>query len=152
MAPHDFHVSKAQVDIQTASREVQITLHIFLDDLEDALAQRGQTQLFLGTQKEKADAEEQLLIYLKDQFGLRSEDLDLEFELIGKEMSEDLAAIWCYLLVSEVPEIRQVVVRNEILMELYDDQKNLIHVRLDGESKDFYMLQKGDVSRSVRLN
>ncbi len=152
MAPHDFHVSKAQVDIQTASREVQITLHIFLDDLEDALAQRGQTHLFLGTDKEKAEAEEQLLDYLKDRFELRSGDLDLEFELIGKELSDGQAAIWCFLMVSNIPAIHRVFVRNEILMDLYDDQKNLIHLRLDGESKDFYMLQKGDATRSVSLN
>jgi len=148
---HDFHVSKAQVDIETTSREVQITLHIFLDDLEDALAKRGHEKLFLCTEKEKASAEEHLLVYLKDQFELRAGGLDLKFDLIGKEMSDDLTAVWCYLLVSQTPDIKQVFVRNEILMDLYDDQKNLINVRLNGDSKDFYMLQKGDATRSVRL-
>lgn len=152
LAPlHEFHVSKLQIDVVPEQQEIKITLHLFLDDLGDALMAKGSDNLFLCTEKETPDAETQLLAYINEQFQIESNGQAVPFQMLGKEISDDLAAVWCYLLVENAPSMEEITVRNELLMDLYDDQKNLVSVRLDGKSLDYYMMQKGDAIRTIKL-
>lgn len=146
---HDFHVSKAQVEYNSREEALQITLHIFLDDLELALEKQGHTKLFLCTEKEALVGDSLVAGYLTRQFELWVDGKKVEPYYLGKEISDDLAAAWCYMEVSEVKAISELRVRNAILMDLYADQKNILSVTEDRKDKGYYMLQKGDAVRDT---
>ncbi|MFZ1524138.1 MAG: DUF6702 family protein, partial [Saprospiraceae bacterium] len=52
---HDFHLSRCEINYETTSGDVQIAAHIFLDDLENAIALTGRKGLFIATAKESKD-------------------------------------------------------------------------------------------------
>ena len=68
---HDFHVSKCLIKYDENSESIQISMHIFLDDLENAIAKRGGPSLFIGTKKEAQNAGDFIIEYIVDQFKIK---------------------------------------------------------------------------------
>ncbi len=147
---HDFHLSKALVEYSGREEALQITLHIFLDDLELALQQRGAAEgLFLCTEKEHPRADEYLERYLAQTFRLWVDGRPVQAGYLGKEISDDLMAAWCYLEVREISRPRTLTVDNRILMQVYDDQKNIISIRSEGKPVDYFLVMRGDTRRKA---
>jgi len=147
---HDFHLSKALVEYDSRDQALQVTLHIFLDDLELALQQRGAEEaLFLCTEKEHPGANEYLERYLSQAFRLWVDGRPVEPAYLGKEISDDLMAAWCYLEVRDLERPGQLTIDNQILMQVYDDQKNIISIRTDGQPVDYFLVVRGDTRREA---
>ena len=143
---HEFHMSKCQIEFNSKEKAVQISMHIFIDDLEEALRNQGSGKLFIGTEKETDTAEDYLYAYLKNHFQLKVNDQAMEYEFIGKETSEDLQAIWCYLEITDIETVSNIVVENNVLMELFADQKNIIHIMMPNKKQGYFILEKGKSS------
>ncbi len=150
-ADHDFHVSKCLVEYNEAERALQVSMHIFIDDLEEALRRQGADQLFLCTEREAANAETHLRRYLEQNFRLQANGAPAAYEFLGKEISDDLAAVWCYLEVTGIDHLEQLTVTNRILTEVYDDQKNIVSVFGPGDRKGLLLFQRGKDTESVRF-
>lgn len=148
---HQFHVSKAQVEYSAESEALQISLHIFLDDLEFALEEKGASNLFLCSEREAENAEEMLQKYLSQQFQIKIDGTTQTYQYIGKEISEDLAAVWCYFEIPKITAPKSIEVTNEILMDLYDDQKNIVHIIGPDNAQGYFMFQKGNSTDKVEF-
>jgi hypothetical protein len=146
---HPFHVSKCLIHYRPAKQSLQMSLHIFLDDLELALAQRGHDKLFLCTDKEAEQAESYLISYLRETFQLKLNGADRAFSFEGKEISDDLAAVWCYLEVKPLTQLKSLELRYSLLMDTYDDQKNLANIDLPGQDTGTLLFSKGRELRRV---
>jgi hypothetical protein len=151
LTAHEFHVSKTLIEFNEQDQALQISMHIFLDDLEDALRLRGADQLYLCTEKETPEAEGYLETYLRKNFEIQLNDQDVDYTFLGKEISEDLAAAWCYIEIPNVTLVESLAVRNELLLDLYDDQKNIIHIIGPAGKQGYFMFQKGDTQDRVRF-
>lgn len=145
-AMHEFHVSKCQIEFNLKEKALEISMHLFIDDLEEALRNEGAGKLFIGTEKESDQAENYLLQYLNDHFQLKVNDQLVEYDFVGKETSEDLQAIWCYLEITNIEAVKSIVVENSLLMEVFADQKNIIHILMPNKKQGYFMLEKGKSS------
>ena len=128
---HEFHLSKSTINYNTKDQSLQITMNMFIDDLELALLPTAGDTLRICTQKEKADAENSIHNYILEHLNIEINGQIITPEFLGKEQSDDLAAVWCYLEVKEIPVFSEMVVTNNIMIELYDDQKNMTNIQLD---------------------
>jgi len=147
---HDFHVSKCLVEYNEEQAALQISLHLFIDDLEDALSRRGHDQLFICTKRESELADSLIHQYLADRLQLKVNNSKAQFQFIGKEISDDLMAAWCYLEITGVQELNQLEVSNRILLEVFDDQKNILSVT--GPSHQATLLfQRGQERKKVKF-
>ena len=61
---HKFYVSKMLIEYNNDEQTIQVSTHIFIDDLEEALRQDGADDLFLCTAMEAENAEKALGSYL----------------------------------------------------------------------------------------
>jgi len=74
------------------------------------------------------------------------------FNFIGKETSEDLVAMYCYLEVEDVQSVNEITISNDMLMDLFDDQINIVKLKSKSTGKrGFMMLKKGQHSDTVQL-
>jgi hypothetical protein len=146
---HDFHVSKCLMEYDEARRELQVTMHLFIDDLELALEQQGASSLFICTEKEDPMADTYIQRYLEQHLSVRLNEQPYSIQWIGKEAADDLTAVWCYLIIEEVPPIQSASIRNTSLMEIYRDQKNIIHFKLDKDQESFFLLEKGQAQKDI---
>ena len=130
---HEFHLSKTTVNYNTEEMAIQVSTRIFIDDLELSLKELGYDSLKICTRKEKENAEQLIQEYINEHLIIKMDGSDLEFSFLGKEQSDDLAAVWCYLEAYDVKAFNEMSVSNTILISQFDDQKNITMIQVDKE-------------------
>ncbi|MDF1694280.1 MAG: hypothetical protein P1U56_00515 [Saprospiraceae bacterium] len=130
---HEFHMSRTTVNYDTEERAIQISTSIFIDDLELSLKELGHDSLLICTRKEKENAEHYIHTYLKENLVIQADGKDLAFTFLGKEQSDDLSAVWCYLEAYDVGSFNTLSITNTILTAQFEDQKNITMVQVDKE-------------------
>lgn len=131
---HDFHVTYARMGVE--GRVIQARLRFFQDDLEEALRRRiGANDVSLA-----ADPQTDSLVtaYLAEHFQVRTPDpgtgvddtaLDGHIVASGEEI-EGSERIWWYVMqYTSDREIRRVVVDSYVLLDLFDDQRNILRMQ-----------------------
>jgi len=144
LGTHDFHISKCEINFDLEDEALEVVLHIYTDDLELGIEQQTGTNPKFYSAVETANADELLIKYLSDKFALRSGDTQLYWTYIGREMTEDLSASLVYLEVSGVKNVSTLEITNSILMETFDDQRNMLQCREAGKVSAFYMMAGED--------
>ena len=125
---HAFHISRTEINYDVQTGDIQIASHMFIDDLESGMALSGIKDLKLCSPKEKPEADRMLEQYVNSKLNITLNGVIMPAKLIGKEQSKDLLAVWCYLEISNVKNVRQLSIENIILIDLYSDQKNITEV------------------------
>src|SRR5690606_23716519 len=124
---HPIHISVSEVRYDLLSQKLQVAIKIFADDLELALRDLGYTELKIGAPNESPLADEAIVNYLDKKFQVSLNGIIKRGEMLGRELSEDLIAVWCYLEY-DVPSSGNLSIQNEVLLETYDDQKNIMDI------------------------
>jgi hypothetical protein len=143
--PHDFHVSITQIDHNPQTQSLEITVRIFTDDLEQTIRNLGGGELRLGGPHEAPDANRLLLEYFQNRLEIRVNDQPSVLKWVGKEIEPDVT--WCYLEVYSVPVISSIQITNRILMEVFDDQKNIIHLKDSGQTQSLFLNKREATGR-----
>lgn len=147
---HKFYVSVTNVNYAKEAKALQITTRIFIDDLDDLMMARYGVATKLATKNEAKVADAYIEKYLKTKVSFELDGQVKPFTFIGKKYDADV--IICYL---EVPNVtleghENLTVTNEILTDLYDEQKNLVHVKWNGNKKSFVLI-KSDIKGMLKL-
>lgn len=142
--PHAFHVSKCLIEYNTAESAIQISLHVFIDDTEAALRLQGIDQLYICTAKEAVTADDHIAAYLTKKLRLEVNGQVVTPVYLGKEVTEDFAGMWCYLEVTDIKDMQELTIENEILMDAFEDQKNIINVIGPRNQSEMFLFQKGE--------
>ncbi|HOY12795.1 MAG TPA: hypothetical protein PLY70_06625 [Saprospiraceae bacterium] len=132
---HAIHISKTEINQDVSAHSLQVTMHIFIDDLEKSMQDAKLPKTYFASAKETSNAEEVLTKYLKERFKITSKDKTLEWKWVGKEVSEDYLALWCYMEISDVKPLDEITVQNDVLLDLYDDQTNIVETKLNNKTK-----------------
>jgi hypothetical protein len=133
---HAIHITKTEINYNTKYQTLEISTHIFLDDLESSMKINGLEIKNIGTTKELANTDDFLYKYLKKKLNLKKGDKELTYNWVGKEISSDLQAVYCYLEVVGVDAIQSLVVQNNSLLDLYDDQTNIVETLKNNKRVD----------------
>lgn len=148
---HDIHMSRCDIDYNKEASSLEISIRIFLDDLELDLRSQGHDSLKICTQYEREDAEELVFDYIKQHLVIEVDDQTRSLEWVGKEISDDLSAVWCYLQVHDVQPQKHLDITNEVLLSTYDDQQNVVKVIVEGE-RSFFLFDRKEYSGRVEIN
>ena len=141
---HKFYVSVTNIEYFEKEDALQITSRIFIEDFESLLEERYEITAQLGTPNELNDVDVYIAKYLKSKFLVRLNGALVPFEFLGKKFDNDM--IICYL---EIPQIglntiRSIEIQNELLMDLFEEQKNIIHFRIQGTKKSFVLIRESN--------
>jgi hypothetical protein len=121
---HDFFVSILTIHFKEKERTLDLTWRITAHDMEHAF--ESTAPLKLGSDKENPKADSLLNDYFKHHLVLFLEDKQLSWQWVGKEL--DGETLYCYLQVADVPTPNDLVVQNTLLMDVFGDQQNMVHV------------------------
>ena len=147
---HDLHLSKTDIHYNNQTSALEVTMHIFIDDLELAMQQQGMDDLFIATEREHDDADSLIQRYLSTSFEVAINGEKQPFQFLGKEESDDLMAIWCYLEKTEITELHSIAIKNSLLTEIYADQKNMVSFMGNGIKK-FFLMDLGSQEAKIEL-
>jgi hypothetical protein len=146
---HDIHISKCDIKHDTEESSLQITIHIYIDDLEESIESGGYDRLYILTERESEEADRLIEEYINTHLIMAVDGKEVQPFYLGKELSDDLMAAWCYLEVPDVASIDELDITYNALMELYDDQRNIVTVKQDKERKAYLLFDIKDFSDTV---
>lgn len=132
---HPLHISVTYVDYNPKTSSFEITHKIFIDDFETALQLYDNESFQLGTEKELPDTDSYIKKYMAKQFEVKVNGEIISGEYLGREM--DLESIWIYHEIKDVPNAEAIEVKNAVLLDLYDDQKNITHLKYKAQKQSF---------------
>jgi hypothetical protein len=148
---HPIHISRTEINVSTTDKEIQVSARIYIDDLELALktANKKPTRIFVPN--EAKDVDQIIEAYINSRLNIQIDGKPLNFELIGREQSEDFLAVWCYLQVAYQKPPISMKVDNHILHEIYDDQRNMVEITINGKRKNSFIVEANDASTLTQL-
>ncbi|MEM8899227.1 MAG: DUF6702 family protein [Bacteroidota bacterium] len=146
---HPFYVSICQIDYNGDNQSLEISLKIFIDDIEEIMEKEGVGRLYLGEKRENKESDKYISRYLAQQFKIKVDGQEKALEYLGKETEVD--AIWCYLEGLSVSPFSSVEIRNSILMDHIESQVNIVHVKQAGIEKSL-IFNKDKRSGTLEFN
>jgi uncharacterized protein YuzE len=147
---HKFYISVTNVDYSEKDDALQITTRIFLDDLNAVLQERYDIEAKIGSDNESQLDLEYFKKYLKSKFIVALDGKVTSYTIIGKKYDTDM--VICYLEVPKInlSQLKSISVENEILTDLYDEQQNVVHFKINGKKKSFVLI-KSDTKGMLNL-
>ncbi|MDW7692870.1 DUF6702 family protein [Flammeovirgaceae bacterium SG7u.111] len=145
---HPVHMSLTYVSYNEKTNAIEISHKIFIDDFETALAKYHGGNLHLTTKKENPDTESIMTSYLKKHFTIKINNKKKKPGFVGKEY--DIDAVWIYQEITDLKDIKNLEITNNVLQEMFEDQKNLIHIDYL-EHKNSMMLEKGKATEELNF-
>ena len=146
---HKFYVSITKIEYVKEKKSLQIITKIFTDDIEDALQQRYDSSISLDTKKETEAVDEDVKKYLLQKISIKVNGKPVQLDYIGKEYDVDMLV--AYLEVTNVPDLKSLEIDNKILIEMFPEQQNIIHLKTPNSRKSL-MLDKDEPNGVLKFN
>ncbi|TMM56130.1 hypothetical protein FEE95_16000 [Maribacter algarum] len=147
---HKFYVSVTNIGYSEKDDALQITTRIFIDDLEAVLLERYDITAKLATNEESKLADEYLEKYLRQKFQIEIDGENKTYELIGRKYDNDVCIFYLELTKIQLSSVKSIQIQNEILTDLFDEQQNVVHFKINGNKKSFVLL-KSDTKGMLKL-
>lgn len=129
---HPIHVSVTEIDYDQQRKALEITSHIFIDDLENEIRKNLKEPFLDVTNPSKDRTTDELIInYLKKRFKIMVNGKETPYNYLGHEV--EAGAIYLYLEIEKVKKLNDISVYNSVLLDFFDDQVNLVHVKINGK-------------------
>lgn len=147
---HKFYISVTNVDYSQKDEAVQIITRVFVDDMNAVLKERYGIQSKLGTDKETTTDVAYLKKYLKTKFVVEINGKKVDYTFIGKKYDTDMLIYYLEVPNVALETLKQIAIENEVLTDIYDDQQNVVHFKINGTKKSF-VLVKSDTKGMLNL-
>ncbi len=139
---HKYYVSMCEVEYLPERDVMQIKLGLFIDDIELTLNKDYNKTLKLGTPLEPENVDELYFNYLKNHFRLVLNEKETSYTFVGKQYDDDIVRF--YLEIPNLTELNSFEVFNRCLFRDFDDQLNIIKLKVKNYHKTFYLSKKND--------
>lgn len=139
---HKYYLSLTQIEYRSEKKSVQITINVFMDDIEVALNKDYNIDLRLDTEKELPKNDAYFKEYLEKNLHFKINNKKKQFNFIGKEYDGDL--VYFYLEIEEVQELNTIEIKNKILTTHFPKQQNLIKSKVGKKHKSILLTAKND--------
>ena len=146
---HKFYVSITKIEYVQEKQSLQIISKIFIDDIEDVLQQRYDAELSLATSKETEKEVAFIKKYLSQKIKIKVNGKPEKFTYIGKEYDTDIMKV--YLEIENISALESLEVSNEILMEIFEEQQNIIHFK-SADKRRSLILDKDNPKGMLNFN
>ena len=128
---HPLHVSVTEIEFDEKDKALEIMMRVFADDLEKTLrASLHQPDLDILHPKNGKTLDQMTEEYITGHFKLSLDGKPQKIHYLGHE--EDGEALIFYIEVSNVKKWKTIEITNDIIMEMFEDQSNLVHVTVRG--------------------
>ena len=139
---HKYYLSLTQIEYRSELKSIQVTINVFMDDIEVALNKDYNIDLQLTTKKELKDNDIYFEKYLKKKLFFKVNNTTKEFNYIGKEYDGDL--VYFYLEIENVESLNSLEIVNKVLTTHFPKQENLIKTKVHKKHKSILLSAEND--------
>lgn len=139
---HKYYVSTTDIAQSKTGNNLQITIRLFIDDFEDVLQERYDQSIILNEDNNPRLIESSIAKYFSKKLKIQLNGEDVTLNYLGKEYDNDI--VKCYVEIENTNKIKSVSVTNKLLFDLFEEQQNIVHLRLKGKRKSFVLIKEND--------
>lgn len=130
---HPFHVSVTEIEHSTKDKSLQVSCKLFTDDFETILARNYKTKVDLVNPVSRPAMDTLVKKYLLSHMSVKADGKPVRFTYLGYENEKE--AVYGYIEAENVTTVRKIEVTSSILYDMFDDQVNIFHTKVNGERK-----------------
>ena len=131
---HPFHVSVTDINHNKAESTLELQCKIFTDDFEAALAKTYQRKTDLINPAMHPSMDTLVRQYVLTHLQVKANGIPLSPKYLGFEQEKE--AVYVFVEYVKAPTVlKEAVVVNSLLYELYTDQINIIHCKTGEKTK-----------------
>ncbi len=138
---HKYYVSVTEISIK--NQQLEIIIRTFPDDIENVLKDSYHIKTAL------TDKQIKVLLgdYLKSHFVIWIDNKPVYYKFIGTTTENEFLVI---LLQADLPEsVKEIAVKNTILQDLYDEQRNIVHFFYQKDKKSYILIKQDPVAHYI---
>ena len=149
-AAHPVHTSSAEANYNRTTRKLEVSLRVFADDFEAALAALAAHSVSLE-KTPPATVDALARAYLTAHFIVKNRDGGLAGQhWLGRELKDAANELWLHFEIDLPGGVDGVRIDYAVLKELHSDQLNTVRVR-DGPRTRILTFPPGQGERTVRF-
>jgi len=130
---HPFHVGVVEIEHNAADKTLEISCKIFTDDFETTLAKNYNAKVDLINPPNIAAMDTLVKKYILSHLSLKVNGKPVSFTYVGFEHENE--AVFGYIEVVNIQAVSKLEINNSIMYDKFDDQVNIMHVKVTGERK-----------------
>lgn len=141
---HKFHASFTEIERNPETKNLEVTIRVFPDDLENILGKREKKRIQIDAVE---DAPRVVGDYVREHLVVRGPDgKNIQWKWVGMEVKVD--AVWIYVESPSPPSLDKWQVRDSLFFDLFDDQINSVTVR-DGTRRGSIQFRGKDAFKPI---
>lgn len=141
---HKYYMSMTQIEYVKDKESVQIITRIFIDDFENLLRERYDESITLAGEDEPMTVDMYMERYLSEKIKIKINNEEAYFTFIGKEYDIDI--VRCFLEIQDVKKIDSFEISNQVLFDLFEDQKNIIKTNINASKKSYILISQDNTA------
>ena len=135
-ADHPIHLSVLEFYEEKNSSDLGFSITFFMDDFGTAA---GYDKHAHAINSGKMSVDDLIMDYLKQHLKIKVNGKKTKYQIREKE--SNFPAVTCYMeLKIPAQQLSTLEIENTILLELFDDQKNMVHLRVEGKKQGSLIL------------
>ena len=144
---HKYYTSVTQLDFNPTEKCFQVTMNVFVDDLEAALTQENKQ--VVKWKSDQPALNTLLLKYLNKHFNVKlNQKPASQFRLIGTKEQKDLLTIFFEIPVDKA--VKNIEITDTFLMDMFPIQSNVVNLNYKNQKHSF-LFQKGKSTQFFSL-
>ncbi|MDX1760808.1 MAG: DUF6702 family protein [Christiangramia sp.] len=148
MKDHETYLSVTEIEYNKEAQSIQIISRVFIDDLENVLSKRYQQEIGMSYKEDLEKNKALIQKYIDKKLKISVDGKEQKLKLLGSKFDADQVVL--FIEATGVKSFKDVEVENLILTDLFDSQKNIVHVKKD-KTIESMLLVKGNGSQRVKF-
>ncbi|WP_027881126.1 DUF6702 family protein [Mesoflavibacter zeaxanthinifaciens] len=139
---HKYYVSITQIEFVEEQQSVQIISRIFIDDFESVLRKRYDKNITLDRGDDETQIDDYIKKYLLTKIEISINNQEVIPNFIGKKYDDGI--MHCYLEIENIKSIYTFQIKNKVLFDMFEDQKNVIRTNINNKNKTVVLTAQND--------
>jgi len=139
---HKYYVSITQIEFVKEQQSVQIISRIFIDDFESVLRKGYDKNITLDRGDDETQIDNYIKKYLLTKIEISINNQEVIPTFIGKKYDDGI--MHCYLEIENIKSISTFQIKNKVLFDMFEDQKNVIRTNINNKNKTVVLTAQND--------
>ena len=118
-------------------KTIQVTLRIFIDDLELELNANKKKNFEIATDREPKKIDSIYLEYIINHLSIEINNHNKGYTFIGKEYENNMAIF--YLEIKNIEQISQLKIENNLLLNTFPNQENVLKLNINNHNNSYIL-------------
>lgn len=128
---HPIHIGILNMEINPKTKQIELEIRLFTDDLEEAVFKSSGKRLYFGTAKQHPAVDSLLEVFVRKNMLVNNFGQPLKWNWIGYTHVADVTEL--FLESEEIKMPYLLNIKSKFMFDLFDDQKNILNFKY----KDF---------------